>query len=136
MCIPRFAGSLIVPIQARTSPRLSYSPYSNVKRMGEDSRRTEANPDANDQTNRTNNPRAFFHFSPLSIVILRPRPSIVEQNPARRGMMPPKENMMDVVGMTFGIMGFTFALIAMNQANCVKKELRELKKKLEGILKE
>ncbi len=45
---------------------------------------------------------------------------------------------MDVVGMTMGIMGFTFALVALNQANCVKKELRELKKKLEdsGTIKE
>ena len=43
-----------------------------------------------------------------------------------------------VMGMSLGSAGFTFALIAMNQANCVKKELRELKKKLEdsGILKE
>ncbi len=45
---------------------------------------------------------------------------------------------MDVVGMSVGMMGFAFALIAMNQANCVKKELRELKKNLEdsGIFKE
>ncbi len=36
-----------------------------------------------------------------------------------------------IIGMSLGASGFTFALIAMNQANCVKKELRELKKKLE-----
>jgi hypothetical protein len=43
-----------------------------------------------------------------------------------------------IMGMSLGASGFTFALIAMNQANCVKKELKELKKKLEdsGILKE
>ncbi len=45
---------------------------------------------------------------------------------------------MDVIGMSMGSMGFIFALAAMNQANCLQKELRELKKKLEGsgILKE
>ncbi len=36
-----------------------------------------------------------------------------------------------IVGMSLGASGFTFALIAMNQANCVKKELENLKKKLE-----
>ncbi len=45
---------------------------------------------------------------------------------------------MDIVGMTMGIMGFTLACAAMNQGNCLQKELKELKKKLEdsGILKE
>ncbi len=43
-----------------------------------------------------------------------------------------------IIGMSFGLPAFTFALIAMNQANCVKKELKELKKTLDdsGILKE
>ena len=42
-----------------------------------------------------------------------------------------------IMGMCLGAAGFTFALSAMNQANCVKKELKELKKKLEdsGIFK-
>ncbi len=39
-----------------------------------------------------------------------------------------------IMGMSFGASGFTFAIIAMNQANCVKKELRELKKKLARII--